>query len=66
MITRIDYQSACGSRWASIYRNDSGDGERWDVQYWGYDVACARIETARTLTKAQQVARAWCDDGRTP
>lgn len=72
MITRIDYKSADGVRIARVMRNDSCVTS-WNISIagtsWRTDEVSGYLTEdhhVRSLTKAQQIARTWCDDGRKP
>lgn len=80
MITRIDSQSRRRSeatglplRMASIRLNDSGEGLPWEVELAGTSwnrvylrTFSQRHHVAKSLTRAQAIARRWVNDGELP
>lgn len=62
MIVGLDYASQDMVRRALIARNDSGEAPQWDVDLLDH-VQTVAIYAVRTLARAQQIARAWCDKG---
>lgn len=58
MITAISYESKTGDRWADVKRIGATS---WQVNTYHRAAAHVRVHRTRTLTKAQALARQWCD-----